>query len=121
NYLPEDLLMKADRTCMYWGVENRDPFLDKELVNFAMQISASQKTKNRSTKYILKKIAYQYIPEDLLNQPKKGFSIPLSDWLHNYLKGFIVEHLQNFSLKGLLDKNEVNRIVQCFIDKKRGY
>ncbi len=121
NYLPEDLLMKADRTCMYWGVENRDPFLDKHLVSYAMQIPGNQKLKNGVTKHILKQIAYKYIPEHLLDRPKKGFSIPLSNWLHNHLKQFIVLHLQDFSLGGLLDQNEVNHIVKCFVAKKRGY
>ncbi len=121
NYLPEDLLMKADRTCMYWGVENRDALLDKELVSYANQIPESVKLKNNVKKYILKEIAYQYIPKALLSQPKKGFSIPVENWLKTDLKDFVITELKDSSIYGLVDKTMVNFILNQFLQSKRGY
>ncbi|HEX7367549.1 MAG TPA: asparagine synthase (glutamine-hydrolyzing) [Pelobium sp.] len=121
NYLPEDLLMKADRTCMYWGVENRDPLLDKNLVSYANQIPDKFKIKGNIKKYVLKEIAYKYIPKNLLNYPKKGFSIPVENWLKNDLKDFVLAELKDSSIYGLLDKQQVNYILSQFLKNKKGY
>jgi asparagine synthase (glutamine-hydrolysing) len=121
NYLPEDLLMKADRTCMYWGVENRDAMLDNKLVSYVHQIPEALKLKNNTKKYILKEIAYQYIPKQLLSQPKKGFSIPIEDWLKADLRDFVISELKDSSIYNLVNKDQVNFTLNNFLKNKKGY
>jgi asparagine synthase (glutamine-hydrolysing) len=121
NYLPEDLLMKADRTNMYWGIENRDPFLGIELVEYASEISQNSKLNNRQLKSILKEITHQYIPENLMDRPKKGFSIPLEKWLRNDLKEFVYDLLYNSNIHNLLDIKQINQIIDNFYNGKKGY
>lgn len=121
-YLPEDLLMKADRTTMYCGVENRDPFLNIELVNYLGSVHGDLKIHQQQKKYILKQITHQYIPAELLDRPKKGFSIPTEKWLKEDLKEFVENHLMKPSiLYTWFSQNEIKRIVICFYKGKRGY
>lgn len=121
NYLPEDLLMKADRTFMFWGIENRDALLNISLVSYASNISEKLKLKHKDKKHILKEIAYQYLPKKLLNQPKKGFSIPIESWLKTDLKDFVITELKDSSIYNLVDKEEVNKTLKKFLKNKRGY
>lgn len=92
-YLPDDLLVKVDRASMRYSLEARVPYLDHRLVEFALNLSPKLKYKNGTTKYILKEILYQYIPEKLLKRPKQGFAIPLEEWLKNELRYLIEENL----------------------------
>ena len=82
-YLPDDLLVKVDRASMQYSVEARVPYLDHRIVEFAENIAPNLKYKNGVSKYILKEILYQYIPEKFFRRPKQGFSIPLEKWLKN--------------------------------------
>jgi asparagine synthase (glutamine-hydrolysing) len=121
NYLPEDLLMKADRTNMFWGIENRDPFLGVELIEYASQISQNNKIQNGQLKSILKEITHQYIPKNLMERPKKGFSIPLEKWLRKDLKEFVYNQLYNSNIHNLLDIKQINQTVDNFYNGKKGY
>lgn len=121
NYLPEDLLMKADRTNMYWGIENRDPFLGIELVEYLSKTPQKNKFKNDKLKSILIEISNQYIPKELMERPKKGFSIPLEKWLKNDLKEFIYDKLYNSNVHGLIKVKYVNEILNKFYAGKKGY
>lgn len=121
NYLPEDLLMKADRNTMFCGIENRDPFLDNELVNYVTQIPQKFKIYNNQPKYILKQITHNYIPEKLMLRPKKGFSIPVEEWLKNDLKNFVMSNLDDSSIFGLVNPTYVNIILKKFYEGKKGY
>lgn len=121
HYLPEDLLMKSDRTMMYFGIENREPFLDHQLIEYLSQIPSPYKYYNKEPKYILKQITHSYIPEALMRRPKKGFSIPLESWLKNDLKNFVKDNLYNNDIKGLVNKEETNKILNSFFNNKKGY
>ena len=121
NYLPEDLLMKADRSCMICGIENRDPFLDYHLVNYVSQIPEKVKIYKNVPKYVLKQITHQYIPEKLMHRPKKGFSIPIEEWLKNDLKDFVISNLYNSSIHNLVNPFYVNYILKQFYEGKKGF
>jgi len=101
NRLPELLLMRADKMTMAHSLEGRVPFLDKNLVEFALQISSSLKYKNGITKYILKKVAEDVLPHDLIYRKKIGFAAPAKYWFKNgkyfrpYLES-IIEDKNNF-------------------------
>lgn len=92
NYLCEDIMVKVDRASMAFGLEAREPLLDKRLVEFARHIPFGMKlTRTGEKKHILKKIVHKYFPEELMNRPKMGFSVPMSSWLRNELSGHVNE------------------------------
>tara|TARA_B110000027_G_C16120629_1_gene302666 strand:- start:1278 stop:3167 length:1890 start_codon:yes stop_codon:yes gene_type:complete len=85
NYLPGDNLAKIDRMTMFYSLEARSPFLDKNLVTFMNSIDYKFKSKYGS-KSILKRIHSEYFPSKLTNLPKRGFSIPLDKIMKTKLK-----------------------------------
>lgn len=80
-YHPDDILNKVDRTAMAVSLETRVPMLDKDVVEFAWTLPLSYRKKDGVTKKILRDILYRYVPRELMERPKKGFSIPLYKWL----------------------------------------
>lgn len=82
-YLPDDILVKSDRASMMVSLETRAVFLDNDIVEFCMKLPARFKYRNGHRKYILKKALAGWLPEKILNQPKKGFGIPLNLWLRS--------------------------------------
>ncbi len=92
-YLPDDLLTKVDRATMYYGLEARVPLLDHRIVEFALNLSPELKIRNGVSKYLLKEVLYQYVPRQLFDRPKWGFSVPLEDWLSGDLKYLLDTYL----------------------------
>ena len=86
HYLKDDLLVKVDRASMQYSLESRVPLLDYRLVTFAYNLDEQLKVKNGSMKYLLKQVLYDYVPENIFERPKWGFSIPLAKWLKTDLK-----------------------------------
>ena len=83
NYLPDDILVKVDRSAMHSSLETRTPFLDHQIIEFSWRLPQSMKIKHNHSKWILRQILNKYVPEKLISRPKQGFSIPL----HNLLRG----------------------------------
>ena len=98
NYLIDDILVKVDRSCMNYSIENRTPFLNNEVINFAFSIQQKYKIRNNTQKWILKKILEDYLPKELIYKPKRGFAVPLGEWMRKDLKDFFTD-LINESLK----------------------
>ncbi len=80
-YHPDDILVKVDRCGMAVSLESRIPFLDKDVVEFAWSLPIEYKYKDGMTKRILRDILYRYVPKELMDLPKRGFSIPVQKWL----------------------------------------
>ncbi|MCQ2548499.1 MAG: asparagine synthase (glutamine-hydrolyzing) [Lachnospiraceae bacterium] len=80
-YHPDDILVKVDRAGMAVSLESRIPMLDKDVVEFAWTLPLSYKYQDGVTKKVLRNILYKYVPKDLMDLPKRGFSIPISKWL----------------------------------------
>jgi len=93
TYLLDDILVKVDRASMYNSLEVRAPFLDKNVVEFLNTLPKSFKQKGLNGKYILKQLMKDKLPGNIIHRPKKGFGIPLSDWIRNDLKKPIEEIL----------------------------
>ncbi len=87
TYLPGDILCKVDRASMKYSLESRCPILDKNVMEYSFRLDHNLKYHNGIKKYILKEIAYDYIPKELLDRPKVGFGVPLDKWLRGPLKG----------------------------------
>ncbi|MBQ7617429.1 MAG: asparagine synthetase B, partial [Desulfovibrio sp.] len=80
-YLTDDILVKVDRACMQVSLESRAVFLDNDLVAFCQRLPNHFKYRHGQRKYLLRKALEGWIPERILNLPKKGFGIPLNRWL----------------------------------------
>lgn len=89
-WLGEGLLSKVDRISMRNSLEVRTPFLDFNLVNYMFSIQSDIKVGN-TNKYLLKKIASKYIPEQIINRTKKGFNSPFNEWLNQEYGNSILE------------------------------
>ncbi|HET7059173.1 MAG TPA: asparagine synthase C-terminal domain-containing protein, partial [Nitrospiraceae bacterium] len=87
TWLPDDLLIKADKMTMAASVELRVPFLDHRLVEFAARLPVSFKLRNGETKYLLKKVMEPYLPHEVIYRTKAGFPVPVSDWFKHGLNG----------------------------------
>ena len=111
--LPELLLMRVDKITMATSVEARVPFLDHELVAYAMSIPRSLKVEGNSGKHILKRALEGVLPHDLLYSPKRGFGAPVREWFRNGLGNLFEEHLLNSTMRSrdFLDYSFVSKLV----------
>jgi len=85
-WLPDDLLIKADRMTMANSVELRVPFLDHKVLEFAARLPRKQKVRGWKMKYLLKKALARHIPTEILHRRKVGFPVPYENWLRHDLK-----------------------------------
>jgi len=92
-WLPDDLLLKADKITMATGLELRVPFLDHKLVEFAAQLPQRMKLQGSTGKVLLRRIMKNVLPASILRRPKKGFPVPTMSWLRGPLKEFTRETL----------------------------
>lgn len=89
TWLPDDLLVKADKMTMANSVELRVPLLDHRILEFAAALPGSYKLKGWSTKRILKAAVRERIPRPILNRPKAGFPVPYQSWIRNEFRDFV--------------------------------
>ena len=80
-YLAEDILTKVDRASMAVSLEVRAPFLDPRVAEFAASLPANYKLRGHKTKYILKKAVHELLPPFVTKRGKKGFGVPVAEWL----------------------------------------
>src|SRR5258708_14382252 len=92
-WLPDDLLLKADKMTMANALELRVPFLDHKLVEYAATLPEHLKISGGVGKVILRKAMRGLLPSDILGRPKKGFPVPTRAWFKTPLAGFAREVL----------------------------
>lgn len=80
-YHPDDILVKVDRAAMAVSLETRVPMLDKDVVEFAWTLPIAYKREGETGKLVLRDVLYKYVPREMMERPKKGFSIPIDRWL----------------------------------------
>lgn len=93
NILPGDLLVKMDIATMAHSLEGRSPLLSKELLEYVPTFNDGLKINGQQTKYLLRRLASKYLPAELINQPKRGFEIPLKKWIDGQLKDLIASYI----------------------------
>jgi asparagine synthase (glutamine-hydrolysing) len=93
TWLPDDILIKADRMSMASSLELRSPFLDTRISEFAASLPVKYKLSGKTTKYILKKAMEGILPDEIIYRPKKGFPTPLELMFRNELKDYATQLL----------------------------
>jgi asparagine synthase (glutamine-hydrolysing) len=113
SWLPDDLLVKADKMTMATSVELRVPFLDHRVVEFGGRIPPRLRIKGWETKYILKKAMEPYLPKEILYRGKMGFPTPLARMFQGDLRGYVEEVLTSdrFLDRGYFQPEAVRRMV----------
>lgn len=115
-FLGEDILTKVDRASMAVSLECRDPFLDHRLVEFAFSLPLEYLYHNGVHKRVLKHVAEPWISPEILSAPKRGFSIPLYDWMRGPWKPLVRDYLSRERVRkvGVLDERVVERELDHF-------
>jgi asparagine synthase (glutamine-hydrolysing) len=117
TWLPDELLIKADKMTMANSVELRVPLLDHKVLEFAASLPPGYKLKGFTRKFILKRVLSEEIPAEIRNRKKAGFPVPYESWLRNDLKGMVwavltdrrtIErgYFRRDAIEGLLKANE---------------
>ncbi|PCJ01411.1 MAG: asparagine synthase (glutamine-hydrolyzing) [Flavobacteriales bacterium] len=119
TYLLDDILVKVDRASMLNSLEVRSPFLDKDVVEFVNTIPQKYKLKGFSGKHLLKKMMENKLPQNITSRSKKGFGIPLSQWIREDLKEEITSIL--LSEDSYFNQNYIQHILKEHFDKKRNH
>ena len=117
-YLADDLMYKMDIASMRHGLEVRCPFLDYNLVEYAVNLPVELKIKNGTQKYILKKALEKYLPndKDIIYRTKWGFAAPSEEWLKESHKYLIDQYLapKRITEQGIFSSREISKLVTSF-------
>ncbi len=117
NYLKDDLLVKVDRASMRYSLECRVPLLDTRIVEMGLNIDYKLKVyEGYGTKYLMKKVLYDLVPRKMFERPKKGFAIPLKEWLQGPLKYLIDDYLNDATIReyGVVHPEYVKDLLEQF-------
>jgi asparagine synthase (glutamine-hydrolysing) len=115
TWLPDDLLIKADKITMANSLELRVPLLDHVVLEFAASLPAEFKVCGRQTKRALKAAFAKALPQEILTRKKAGFPVPYENWLRGELKGKVEDVLlsKRAVSRGYLRNGEISRLLQA--------
>jgi asparagine synthase (glutamine-hydrolysing) len=110
---PDQVLTFVDRLSMAHSLEVRSAFLDTSVVEFVARVPGSLKIRDGETKYLLKKAALRFFPEEMVRRKKEGFLMPVADWIKNDLEDYVrdVLHPRRLASHGLFDPLSVTDLV----------
>lgn len=113
GYLQEDILVKVDRASMANSLEVRSPFLDPELVDFALDLPENLRLRGTTGKYLLRSLMRGRLPDSLIDRPKVGFGVPLNQWLRESQRDLVLDYLSPDRLRGqgIFDASAVDALV----------
>ena len=122
TFLAEDILTKVDRASMKYALECRCPILDTDIMEYSFRLPPEFKIYKGNKKRILKDLAYEYIPQELLDRPKAGFIIPLDKWLRGSLKERILDWTDREYLirQGIFDPDRTGEFIDMYMKKGDG-
>ncbi len=119
RYLPGDIMTKVDRATMSVSLEGREPLLDHRLIEFSARLPVEYKYSGGIKKKIFKDIVHRYIPKELMDRPKSGFTLPINNWLRGDLRIFLEDFLSPSSLRktGIFNLQGVEKLKNNFLKK----
>lgn len=114
TWLPDDLLIKADKITMANSVELRVPLLDHKVLEFAASLPVTYKVQGFTTKYLAKKALSKRVPRQILDRRKTGFPVPYNSWLGGELKGWLYDVLldRKTLARGYFRKSAVEKLLE---------
>jgi len=122
THLPDDLLIKNDIASMAHGLELRSPFLDHEFMELSASMPADLKMRGNNKKYILKKIAEEFLPNECIYRPKQGFRVPLEFWFRGDLSNYLEKNiLSDEFLNHGFNKEAITKMLQDHKNKKANF
>ncbi|MDB2665374.1 asparagine synthase (glutamine-hydrolyzing) [Gammaproteobacteria bacterium] len=123
TYLPGDILTKVDRASMSASLETRAPFLDKRIVDSVSEFNSTCLLSKGKGKIILRDILSRYVPDNLFERPKQGFTIPLDKWLRTDLKDWAEDLLLSEKIDefGIFDSYKVKSLWNEHIEKRNNH
>lgn len=118
SYMVDDILTKVDRATMSVALEGREPLLDHRIIEFVSQLPSCMKYNNGTTKYLLKKITHKYLPKEIMDRPKAGFTFPMYEWLTTDLKDHLFYYIneEQLSKHGFINAKRAMKVRQEFLD-----
>ncbi|MBS1737351.1 MAG: asparagine synthase (glutamine-hydrolyzing) [Bacteroidetes bacterium] len=122
-WLENDSNVKVDRASMAYSVEVRSPFLDYRIIEFARTLPVAYRYVPGRKKRILRDILKEYIPEEVFDQPKRGFAVPIGSWICNELRQEFIDNLQEDFLKKVpnLNVKKFQKMFQLHLEGKHDY
>ena len=122
-WLENDSNVKVDRASMAYSVEVRSPFLDYRIIEFARSLPVSYRFSRGKRKKILKDILKNYIPKSVFQVPKKGFSVPIADWIRGPLKEEVINQFSSDTFYKIpnLDTKKMLRYLNIHLENKADY
>jgi asparagine synthase (glutamine-hydrolysing) len=120
TYMPDAILTKVDRAAMAVSLETRVPFLDHTVVEYAMSLPTGLKVHDGRGKLLLRQLLERYVPRELFDRPKSGFSVPIGEWLRGTLRDWAEELLSARSL-GANGYFETELVRRRWKEHARGY
>jgi asparagine synthase (glutamine-hydrolysing) len=119
TYMPDDILAKVDRASMAVSLEVRVPILDPDVFNFAWRLHPDDRVRNGQGKWVLRRLLHRYVPEAMVERPKMGFGVPVSEWMRGPLHDWADDLLDPTALdaQGYLDTKAVR---QAWLDHAAG-
>jgi asparagine synthase (glutamine-hydrolysing) len=122
TYLPDDILVKMDRTAMGESLETRVPLLDHRVVEFAWRLPLKMKIRDGTGKWLLRKLLAKHVPQELFERPKMGFAIPLDGWLRGPLRDWAEDLLSEKRLneEGIFDTRIIRSTWAGHLEGKPG-
>jgi len=123
SYLPDDILVKVDRASMAVSLESRVPFLDHRVVEFAWRLPLALKVKGDVGKHVLRNVLYRYVPREVMEGPKRGFAVPVDEWLRGPLREWALDLLseEHLARHGLFRPAAVSSLVREHLDGRRSW
>ncbi len=120
TYLPDDILTKVDRASMAHSLEARVPLLDHRIVEFAWTLPTCLLQNGSTGKLLLRSFLKRYLPDHLVDGPKRGFGVPIGVWMRGPLRGWTEDHLADARQSEMFDAKVINNVWQSHLNGEPG-